>query len=116
MLFVLHGLLGLAPAIASALALEIAVMYSFIWSRLWTVAARKALAPGGLYKLARFHLISVPSFLLTYSVFLSLTGILNVHFLAAQASGILPALAWNYFLSERILDFWGRNSSSSLGA
>lgn len=108
-LFVLHGLMGLTPAIASALSLEIAIIYSLAWSRLWTVAAGRALAPDVLQGAARFHLISVPSFLMTYSVFLSLTRVWDVHFLAAQALGILPALFWNYFLGERVLSaVWAR--------
>ena len=108
-LYVLHGPAGLPPPAASALALEVAIVYSFLWNRLWTLAARRAPALQLLPRLARFHLINIPSFLLTYSVFLSLTGIWGVHVLAAQAIGIVPALFWNYFLGERILDpLWSR--------
>ena len=103
-LAVLHGLVGLAPAIASALALEVAILYSFAWNHLWTVAARRAFAPRVVLRLARFHLLSLPSFLLTYAVFLSLTSFFDIHVVAAQALGILPALVWNYFLGERVLD------------
>ncbi len=108
-LALLHGLLGVPGAAAAALALQVAIVYSFVWSRLWMVAVGRALTPEALRRLAAFHLISLPSFLLTFTTFLALTSIWNVHFLAAQALGILPALFWNYFLGERVLELlWAR--------
>jgi dolichol-phosphate mannosyltransferase len=105
----LYQLLGLAPALASALALEVAVLYSFAWNRLWMVIARRPAPAQLLTALARFHLISLPSFLLTLGAFLILTGVWGVHPVAAQAFGIIPALFWNYFLGERLLTaLWGR--------
>lgn len=105
----LYGVVGVAPAIASILALEIAVLYSFIWSRMWSVVTRKPLSHDVPAQLIRYHLISIPSVILTFGTFIALTSVWDVHFLIAQSLGILPALFWNYFLGERVLgSFWTR--------
>ena len=108
-LYLLHEPLGVPAAAASAAALEIAILYSMVWRQAWSIAARRPAWPEVLPRLLLFHVISLPSFLLTFGSFLLLTNVWDVHFLAAQALGILPALVWNYFLGERVLErLWFR--------
>jgi len=115
-LYVLHELAGVPAAAASALALEIGVVYSIVWRQAWSVAARRPAQSEPLARLLWFHAISAPSFLLTFGSFVILTGVWDVHFLAAQALGILPALVWNYFLGERLFErLWTRLLPASAG-
>jgi dolichol-phosphate mannosyltransferase len=102
-LALLHHLLGFPAVAASALAIEVSILYSFFWNHLWAAAARQPAVPDALVRLARFNLVSVASFLLTFGTFLLLIGLTTLPPLAAQAIGILPALAWNYFVGERLL-------------
>jgi putative flippase GtrA len=96
-------LAGLPAIIASPLAIEVSVVYSFAWRHFWTLAARRPDSSPVFSRLVRFQLASAPSSLLTLGVFALLWGLLDVHYLAAQAVGLVPALAWNYFVGERLL-------------
>lgn len=97
----LRELAGLPAILASALAIEVSVVYSFAWRDFWALAARRRSRSPGLWRLALFHLASTPSFLLTLGTFALLSRLLGVHYLAAQAAGIVPALLWNYVVGER---------------
>lgn len=103
-LSLLHGLLEVPALMASALSIEIAILASFAWSRLWNITIRRRVGPDEIFSLATFQMISVPPFLLTFFAFLSLTSVWDLHFLAAQALGIGAAAAWNYFLAERFVE------------
>ena len=99
----LRELAALPPVLASALAIEVSVVYSFAWRDFWALAARRRSPSPGVLRLALFHLASAPSFLLTLGTFALFWGLLGVHYLAAQALGIVPALLWNYIVGERLL-------------
>ncbi|MEX2158711.1 MAG: glycosyltransferase family 2 protein [Dehalococcoidia bacterium] len=103
-LALLHLAFGVPAAVASALALEIAILYSFVWRQAWVVVSGRPLGPTWPLRFLVYQLVSMPSFALTFATFLVLTRVWDVNFLAAQALGILPALLWNYFLGERVLE------------
>jgi dolichol-phosphate mannosyltransferase len=102
-LAVLHEAFGLQAAAASALALEIGVLYSFAWREIWSLALRRGKGVPAFLRLVLYNFVSLPSFLLTLATFALLWGLLDVHYLAAQALGILPALVWNYLAGDRLL-------------
>lgn len=97
---------GLPALAASPLAIEASVLFSIGWRRIWGRALGRR--PGGLGAFAlRTHVLAVPSFVLTFGVFVLLTRA-GVPVLASQAAGIVPALIWNYFIGDRGLDLLRR--------
>lgn len=100
---ILKEFVDLPSIMAAALAIEVSVLYSFVWRDFWAFAARRASRSSTLWRLAVFHLASAPSFLLTLGTFALLSTLLGVHYLVAQVAGIVPALLWNYLVGERML-------------
>ena len=100
---VLRQLVGLPAIAASALAIEISVTYSFAWRRFWSLAAGRPAPSPALWHFVRFQLASAPSSLLSLGTFAIAWALLGLHYLAAQAIAIVPALVWNYFVGERLL-------------
>jgi dolichol-phosphate mannosyltransferase len=99
---VLKELAGLPLLAASALAIEVSILYSFAWRDFWALAARRGRS-STLWRLALYHIASAPPSLLTLATFAVLVQVFDVHYLVAQAAGIAPALIWNYALGERLL-------------
>jgi dolichol-phosphate mannosyltransferase len=102
-LAVLRELAGLPAPAAATLGVEASVLYAFAWRSFWLMAAGRRSSSTVGSRLVRFHLASAPSSLLTLVTFAICWGLLGVHYLAAQALGIVPALAWNYFVGEGLL-------------
>jgi dolichol-phosphate mannosyltransferase len=102
--------------VASALAIEVSVLYGFAWREFWSLAlGRGREVPAVRFGL--YHLVSLPSALLTFATFALLWGAGGMHYLAAQAIGILPALAWNYMAGDRLLrPVWSQLSQASARA
>lgn len=81
-----HGA-GLHYALATAVAVEAAVLHNFLWHRRWTWPDRPAAAPGGplaWVALARFH---------AYNGLVSLLGNLTVMSLLVGSLGLAPVVA-----------------------
>ena len=83
--------------VATAVAVESAVLHNYWWHRRWTWADR----PG---RLVRFHLanglVSVVSNLV---VMRYLSGTLHLHYLAANALSIGITSVVNFLLSDRVV-------------
>lgn len=101
-LAVLHYGLGLPALASSAIAIEVSVLFSFGWRRVWAVALGKPRQPI-VEAMTKTHVLAVPSFLLTLGTFAALTSA-GVRAVPAQAIGIIPAMFWNYFVGDRALD------------
>jgi putative flippase GtrA len=103
-LAILKGLLGVQYLLATALAVETAVLHNFIWHERWTWAdrTRKAWsAHAALGRLARFNLSAGSVSILSNLLFMRLcVGQLHVPYLAANLLSI--AIAWlaNFLLSD----------------
>ena len=98
--------LGLPAVAASALAIEVSLLFSIGWRSAWG----RALGRRGrsLPDLAlRVHMFSIPSSLLTLGTFV-VAWRLDTPVVLAQALGIAPALVWNYFIGDRGLDLLRR--------
>lgn len=115
-LSVLYYGIGLSPALSSALAIEVSILYSFVWNHLWTAIARQPLRASVAIRLARFNLVSMVSFILTFSTFLLTTMVFSWPPLFAQALGVVPALMWNYFVGDRLLGPLWSAASRALGS
>jgi dolichol-phosphate mannosyltransferase len=97
------------PAIpASAIAIELSVLFSFAWRRVWAVALNKPRQPI-VETITKTHVLAVPSFLLTLGTFAALRSS-GMNAIAAQAIGIIPAMFWNYFIGDRALDLLRRRN------
>jgi dolichol-phosphate mannosyltransferase len=98
----LYHVVGVPPLVASAVAIETSVLYSFAWRHGWRIALRKP-ALDVPRDILRTHVVAVPSFALTLVTFGLLHGA-GVPVVLAQAAGIVPAMLWNYFIGDRLLD------------
>jgi dolichol-phosphate mannosyltransferase len=91
------------PAIAaSAVAIEVSVLFSFGWRRMWSVALNKP-RRAIVSAVVRTHIFAAPSAALTLGTFAVLTRA-GVTPAAAQAIGVVPAMIWNYFVGDRALN------------
>ena len=96
--------LGLHYLVATAFAVEVAVLHNFVWHEHWTWRERTRRSPERrrvLGRLFRFHvsngLVSLLSNLLLMGVFV---GYLGVHYLPANIVSIAITALANFLLSE----------------
>ncbi len=96
-----HGLHR--PAlVASAVAIEASILFSFAWRESWGLALHRP-ATNVVGRLARTHVVALPSCTLTLGTFAAASHA-GAGIVAAQALGIVPAMLWNYFAGDRALD------------
>jgi putative flippase GtrA len=100
----LKSLAGLNYLLATALAVEVAVLHNFLWHERWTWVERTRHAPGlGLLltRLLRFNLttglVSIASNLVLMRVFV---GTFHLHYLPANVLTIATTSLANFLLSE----------------
>lgn len=98
MLYVGHELGGLPLVLASALAVEIAIIHNFLWNNLWTFSQKSI----DLHRLVKFNLVSLGGLLITVLVLYSLVEWLDLHYLVANLLAIACATSWNFFVNS----FW----------
>jgi dolichol-phosphate mannosyltransferase len=98
----LHYGLSVAPLLASAVAIEASILFSFGWRESWGIALGRQ-SVRFTERLVRTHILAVPSFVLTFGVFALLTRA-GTPVVLAQTAGIVPAMLWNYFVGDRALD------------
>ncbi len=98
------SLLGLGYLLATALAVEVAVLHNFCWHERWTWVERTRHAPGAALlagRLLRFNLtnglVSIVSNLLLMRL---LVGVLHLHYLFANVLAIALTSLANFLLSE----------------
>lgn len=96
---------GLHYALASALAVEAAVLHNFLWHERWTWADRPAGSPGArLARLGGFHLsnglVSIGGTLLFTVVFVEGAGLPPI---AANAAALGATGVLNFVVSDRLV-------------
>lgn len=93
---------GLPVLVATALAVECAVLHNFYWHERWTWGTRGT--PGAVQRLLRFHLanglVSIVSNLVWMRI---LTGSLGMHYLPANGIAITVTALLNFALSDRFV-------------
>ena len=96
--------LGVHYLIATALAVESAVLHNFFWHERWTWADRPAGGRARLFRLARFHalngVVSLVGNLLLMRLFVGTFGIPAI---PANLLSVLSCAAVNYFGSDRVV-------------
>jgi putative flippase GtrA len=99
----LTGLAGLHYLIATALAVEAAIVHNFLWHERWTWSDRGRNGEG-LRRLVRFHgaigLVSILGNLLFMRYFV---GELSMHPLAGNLASIACCASLNFLLSDRVV-------------
>jgi dolichol-phosphate mannosyltransferase len=105
-LALLAGALGLHEVLASALAIEVSILWNFVLNDAFTFRDRNAgAAAGPLGRLLRYNAVSLLGLALQLGAFVALRaaavhglgreGLGNLRY-PAQAAGIVIALAWNF--------------------
>ena len=101
-LFLLVSILGLHYLVATALAVETAVLHNFIWHENWTWADRTKSGRGGrIRRLAYFHLangtVSITGNLLLMRIFV---GSLGMNYVLANMAAIAFCAVLNFIAGE----------------
>ena len=97
----LRGLLGLNYLLATACAVEIAILHNFTWHELWTWRDRHAGRSGAIQRLLRFNLTTGALSLAANLLLMRwLVGGLGIHYLPANLIAIASASIGNFLLSE----------------
>lgn len=95
---------GMNYLLATALAVEGAILHNFVWHRRWTWAERRGASAAAVATLARFNLtnglVSISGNLL--SVYL-LTGLWRIDPVVANLVSIAAGSLANLFLSDRVV-------------
>ncbi len=100
-LFLAHGVAGLPLLVASALAVEVAILHNFLWNDRWTFGA----SGFSLRRLGKFNLTSLGGLLIASGVLYLLVTFVGVHYLLANLAGVALATAWNF--ASSLLWTWG---------
>jgi putative flippase GtrA len=101
-LFVFKRVLGWHYLLATALAVEMAVLHNFTWHQVWTWKDRptEGWRPVAVRAL-RFNLTTgLTSILSNLVVMAAATGYLGVHYLVANAAAIAITAVVNYLVSD----------------
>ena len=92
----LHGGLGLPLLLASALAVEIAIIHNFVWNNRWTFGQRRI----SLARFARFNAVSLGGLAIATGTLHLLVRGFGLYYLLANLIGIGLAMTWNFLLSQ----------------
>jgi putative flippase GtrA len=105
LLWLLGGVGGLDYLLATALAVEGAVLHNFFWHERWTWAERTGRDRAGrLRRLARFNLTTgVVSMAGNLAMMAALVGVWRLHYLAANVIAIAACSALNFMASDRLV-------------
>ena len=117
-LTLLVGQLGLNYLVATALAVEAAVLHNFLWHERWTWADRfESGRRGWLRRLIQFNLttgvFSIVGNLVFMRIFVETFGI---HFLVANLMTIIVCSIINFLVSDRLVfqpSLWGTDAAES---
>jgi putative flippase GtrA len=122
-LWILAGVLGVRDVLASALAIEVSILWNFLLNDAFTYRDRNAGAQAGwARRMGRYNLVSLVGLGLQLGTFVLVQAIV-VHVLdrgalgplryAAQAAGIVLAASWNFIGN---LHFTWRQAAAGEGA
>jgi putative flippase GtrA len=113
-LALLAGQLELNYLVATALAVEAAVLHNFVWHEKWTWSDRFETTSwrGRLQRLLQFNLTTGAVSIVGNLVFMRLfVGLLDIHFLVANLMTIASCSILNFLVSDRIVfqpSLWGK--------
>lgn len=100
-LALLRGLLGMSYLVATALAVETAVLHNFVWHELWTWRDRRSPDGTVLRRLVRFNLTTGLVSIVTNLVLMRLlVGSFHMQYLIANLLSIAAGSLANFFLSD----------------
>lgn len=104
-LTMLAGWLGVNYLVATALAVEAAVLHNFLWHERWTWGERASLNwPEMLRRLLRFNLTTGAVSILGNLFFMRLlVGSLHLHYLSANLMTIASCSLLNFLASDRLV-------------
>ncbi len=100
-LYLGHEVGGLPLLLASALAVETAVISNFLWNNLWTFSQSSFT----WRRLLKFNLVSLGGLAITVVVLYALVQYLALHYLVANLLAIGVATIWNFLVNS--LWTWG---------
>lgn len=105
MLTLLAGYFELHYLIATALAVESAIVHNFFWHERWTWGDRRlAGTPGRWRRLVRFNAASGTVALTGNLLFMSvLVGQLGLHYLVGNVTSIASCALLNFLISDRLV-------------
>ena len=96
--------LGVHYLVATALAVEAAVLHNFFWHERWTWADRPAGGRARLLRLGRFHALNgVVSLVGNLALMRLFVGTFGIPAIPANLLSVLACAAVNYFGSDRIV-------------
>lgn len=104
-LTILAGYLELHYLVATALAVESAIVHNFFWHERWTWGDRGlAGTPGRLRRLLRFNVAAGSISLVGNLVFMSFfVGQLNLHYLVGNVASIAACAVLNFIINDRVV-------------
>ncbi len=91
-LFLLHGVLAMPLLVASALAVELAIINNFVWNNAWTFRAGTA----SWSRFVRFNGVSLVGLVLSTAATVALVNGLGLYYLMANLVAIGCATTWNF--------------------
>ena len=105
MLTLLAGHFGLHYLVATAFAVESAIIHNFFWHERWTWGDRGLRGtPGRLRRLLRFNVASGSVSLLGNLVFMSIfVGQFGLHYLVGNVASIASCAILNFIISDRLV-------------
>jgi putative flippase GtrA len=112
-LTLLAGQLGVNYLVATALAVETAVIHNFVWHEKWTWSDRLDASGGNgrLKRLLQFNVTTGAVSIIGNLVFMQLfVGRLGIHFVVANLMTIATCSVLNFLVSDRIVfqpSLWG---------
>ena len=91
--------------VATALAVESAIIHNFFWHERWTWADRGLLGtPGQFQRLVRFNVTSGSVSILGNVVFMSIfVGQFGMHYLVGNLASIASCAILNFVISDRLV-------------
>jgi dolichol-phosphate mannosyltransferase len=95
LLFALHGKAHLPLLLASAIAIECAIISNYLWNDRWTFGHPTP----SLQRFFRFNAVSLVSLVVNASVLGLATSLTPLHYLAANLIGVAVAFGVNYALN-----------------
>ena len=104
-LSLLAGVVGLHYLVATALAVETAVLHNFVWHERWTWVDRARADRGGIkQRLIRFHLANGAFSILSNLVFTgAFVELMGLHYLVANLLSIAICSVLNFLVSDRFV-------------
>lgn len=100
-LYIGHEIGQLPLVVASALAVETAIVNNFLWNNLWTYSQRHF----ATRRFLKFNLVSLSGLVLTVAMLHAFVQWLGLHYLLANALAVGVTTGWNFVANS--LWTWG---------